>query len=122
MQEPSHALVPLLFGLQGERRGNPPSPTFARCFQDVCCVACLSVDIHREHSEQVKSVVDVANVEREALGKHLERVQRLNVAFNDEQQQLEQALRSEQMMSASKVSAQRSILFLQMWKSTRTKG
>lgn len=85
-------------------------------------MACLSVDIHREHSDQVKSVVDVANAERETLSKNLERVQRLKIAFNDEQKQLEQALRSGQMMSVSTESAQRSVLFLQMWKSARTKG
>ncbi|CAF1081942.1 unnamed protein product [Adineta ricciae] len=62
--------------------------------QDVCCVACLSVDIHKQHSDQVKSVVDLIKEEKDLLNKHLKRIQKLKIAFVDEQDQLEQALRN----------------------------
>ncbi|UJR26049.1 hypothetical protein I4U23_007395 [Adineta vaga] len=65
--------------------------------QEVCCVACLSVDIHKQHSDQVKSVVDVANKEKGFLNEHLERIRKLSIAFEDEQEQLEQALRNIEM-------------------------
>ena len=66
------------------------------CFilKDVCCVACLSVDIHRQHSDQVKSVVDVANEEKKILKKHLEKIEKLQSTLIDEQHQLEEKLQS----------------------------
>jgi hypothetical protein len=62
--------------------------------QDVCCVACLAVDTHKEHSGQVKSVVDVANGEKTILREHLEKIKKLETAFSTEQSQLQQALKS----------------------------
>jgi hypothetical protein len=63
-------------------------------FKDVCCVACLSVDIHKQHSDQVKSVVDVANGEKKILNEHLEKIEKLQTTFADEQRQLERMLKS----------------------------
>jgi hypothetical protein len=62
--------------------------------KDVCCVACLSVDIHKQHSDQVKSVIDVANEEKKRLDEHLQKIQKLQTTFADEQRQLQQMLRS----------------------------
>ncbi|CAF0786182.1 unnamed protein product [Adineta steineri] len=62
--------------------------------QEVCCVACLSVDIHKEHSDQVKSVVDVADEDRKILTEHLEKIQKLKITYADEQNELLQALRN----------------------------
>jgi hypothetical protein len=54
----------------------------------------LSVDIHKQHSDQVKSVVDVANEEKKRLDEHLQKIQKLQTTFADEQRQLQQMLRS----------------------------
>jgi hypothetical protein len=54
----------------------------------------LSVDIHKQHSDQVKSVVDVANGEKKILHEHLDKIEKLQTAFTDEQRQLRQMLRS----------------------------
>ncbi|CAF4442467.1 unnamed protein product, partial [Adineta steineri] len=62
--------------------------------QEVCCVACLSVDVHKEHSDQVKSVVDVADEDRKILTEHLEKIQKLKITYADEQNELLQALRN----------------------------
>lgn len=62
--------------------------------QDVCCVACVTVDIHRQHSDQVKSVVHVANGEKSILSEHLEKIEKIEAEFTDKQSQLQQALKS----------------------------
>ena len=62
--------------------------------QDVCCVACLSVDIHKHHSDQVKSIVDVANGEKKILNEHLQTIEKLQTIFSDEQKQLQTMLHS----------------------------
>jgi hypothetical protein len=67
---------------------------FSFILKNVCCVACLSVDIHKQHSDQVKSVVDVANGEKTILSEHLEKTQKLEAAFADEHIQLQQMLES----------------------------
>jgi len=54
----------------------------------------LSVDIHKQHSDQVKSVVDVANGEKKILNEHLEKIEKLQIVFTDEQRQLQQMLKS----------------------------
>ncbi|CAF3532115.1 unnamed protein product, partial [Rotaria socialis] len=61
---------------------------------DVCCVACLAIDIHKQHSDQVKSIVDVANGEKQILREHLEKIEKFVVDFTNEQSQLEQALKN----------------------------
>ncbi len=63
-------------------------------FQDICCVAYLSVDIHKQHSDQVKSVVDVTNEEKNILNEHLDKIQKRKTIFTNEQNQLQTALKS----------------------------
>lgn len=62
--------------------------------KSVCCVACVTVDIHKQHSDQVKSVVDVANDERKILTEHVDKIQKLSDRFIEEQNQLEKKLQS----------------------------
>ncbi|CAF1443718.1 unnamed protein product [Adineta steineri] len=57
--------------------------------KDVCCVACLSVDIHKQHSDEVKSIVDVVDTEKEILSEHLEKIQKFKTEFMNEQSQLQ---------------------------------
>jgi hypothetical protein len=54
----------------------------------------LSVDIHKQHSNQVKSVIDVANEEKKILNEHLEKIEKLQIVFTDEHSQLQQKLKS----------------------------
>jgi hypothetical protein len=62
--------------------------------KDVCCVACLSVDIHKQHSDQVKSIMDVANKEKKILNEHLQTIPKLQTTFADEEKQLQKMLHS----------------------------
>ncbi|CAF0797846.1 unnamed protein product [Rotaria sordida] len=62
--------------------------------KDVCCVACLSVDIHKQHSDEVKSVVDVANGEKKLVNEYLEKIRKLKTTFTNELNQLQQALKN----------------------------
>ncbi|CAF3661028.1 unnamed protein product [Rotaria sp. Silwood1] len=62
--------------------------------KDVCCVACISVNNHKQHSDQVKSVVDVAKGEKNILNKYLEKIRKLQTTFADELSQLQQALKN----------------------------
>ncbi|CAF0963502.1 unnamed protein product [Rotaria sordida] len=62
--------------------------------EDVCCVACLSVDIHKQHSDEVKSVVDVANGEKNLVNEYLEKIRKLKTTFTNELNQLQQALKN----------------------------
>jgi hypothetical protein len=68
--------------------------SFYFILKDVCCVACVTVDIHKRHSDQVKSIVDVANEEKKILNKHLQTIQTLQTTFADQQRQLQQMLHS----------------------------
>jgi hypothetical protein len=52
------------------------------------------VDIHKQHSDQVKSVVDVANEEKKILNEHLQTIQKLQTTFANEQKQLQKMLHS----------------------------
>lgn len=54
----------------------------------------MTVDIHREHTQQVKSIVDVANQEKKILHEHLDKVKNIRTVFIDEQSQLQQLLES----------------------------
>lgn len=52
------------------------------------------MDIHKQHSDQVKSVVDVANEERKILADHVDKIQKLNHQLIQEADQLEKKLQS----------------------------
>jgi hypothetical protein len=60
--------------------------------KNVCCVACVTANIHKEHADQVKSVVDVANEEKKILNEHLNKIKSLQSVFINEQSQLHQIL------------------------------
>ncbi len=71
----------------------------------------MSVDIHKQHSDQVKSVVDVANGEKKILNEHLDKIEKLQTAFIDEQRRLRQMLRSKNKHLLICVFAFRDVIF-----------
>jgi hypothetical protein len=56
------------------------------------------VDIHKQHSDQVKSIVDVANKEKKILNEQLQTIQKLQTTFADEQKQLQKMLHSKKKL------------------------
>ncbi len=68
--------------------------------KNVCCVACVTVNIHKEHADQVKSAVDVANEEKKILHEHLDKIKNLRTVFIDEQNQLQQILEGKNKQSS----------------------
>ncbi|CAF3103381.1 unnamed protein product [Rotaria sp. Silwood2] len=50
--------------------------------------------MHKQHSDQVKSIVDLANEEKKILSEHLEKIEKFEVDFTNEQSQLQQALKN----------------------------